>query len=69
MSNIPDINATSDFFSYQHGSYMEGATALIIAVNDHCNDVAASLLRSIKDVNITNANGESAVHRFFFIRF
>ena len=42
---------------------MVGATALIISVNDHANDVAQYLIDSGVDVFSTNSNGDTALHR------
>ena len=58
-----DINCTSDFFSQSSLNYMDGATALIISVNDHANDVAQYLIDSGVDVFSTNSNGDTALHR------
>lgn len=43
---------------------MDGATALIIAANDHANDVAHYLIDSGVDVFCTNSNGDTALHRY-----
>ena len=58
-----DVNATSDFFSQIDGDYLDGATALIIAATDHCNDAVTLLLQNGANVLLTNRNGESAIHR------
>ena len=58
-----DINCTSEFFSQASLNYMDGATALIIAVNDHANDVAQYLIESGVDVFCSNSNGDTALHR------
>ena len=42
---------------------MDGATALIISVNDHANDGAQYLIDSGVDVFSTNSNGDTALHR------
>ena len=59
-----DINCTSAFFSQHSLNYMDGATALIIAANDHANDVAHYLIDSGVDVFCTNSNGDTALHRY-----
>ena len=58
-----DINTTSEFFSQRECSYLDTATALIIAANDHANTVLEYLIEQGADVMCVNANGETALHR------
>lgn len=58
-----DLNTTSDFFSQRANSYMDGATALILAANDHANQVLEYLIDQHADVMCVNTGGENALHR------
>lgn len=55
-------DCTSSYFSQKANTYLDGATPVIAAVNDHANNTAKGFI-GIADLSITNANYENALHR------
>lgn len=58
-----DLNCTSSFFSQKPNTFLDGATALIVAANEHANNFIFEFAHQL-DFFRTNNNMETALHRY-----